>query len=424
MPQQQLSKTQRFFKTLGPGILFASAAIGVSHLVQSTRAGATYGFIMVGALFTANLLKYPFFEYGTRYAIATGSSIVDGYKHLGKWVLISYFIITLISMAFVTAGVTYVTAGFCENLFGIQLSQQFKLVTPLVLILICMAILLIGRYKLLDSLLKIVATVLVFSTLAAFIVTLFHGPVERLPDFKAPEIYTTEGLFFLVALMGWMPTAVDLSSWNSLWTLEKIKTSGYTPTIKEGLFEFNLGYGISALLSFCFLTLGAYLMFGTGIEFSNNNVFFANQVVTLYTKSIGQWSYFIIAVAAFSAMFSTSITVFDGYARTLERISELLFIKQAKPKKVYAFWLVIIGITAVVIISQFLGSLKGLIDLVTAISFIIAPAIAILNFKLVSKKYVGKDAVPPMWMKVLSYTGILYLSLFTLGYIYLKFSNY
>ena len=31
-------------KTLGPGILFASTAIGVSHLVQSTKAGALFGF--------------------------------------------------------------------------------------------------------------------------------------------------------------------------------------------------------------------------------------------------------------------------------------------------------------------------------------------------------------------------------------------
>ena len=34
-------------KTLGPGILFASTAIGVSHLVQSTRAGADYGFSLL-----------------------------------------------------------------------------------------------------------------------------------------------------------------------------------------------------------------------------------------------------------------------------------------------------------------------------------------------------------------------------------------
>ena len=31
-----------WFKRLGPGILFASTAIGVSHLVQSTRVGANY----------------------------------------------------------------------------------------------------------------------------------------------------------------------------------------------------------------------------------------------------------------------------------------------------------------------------------------------------------------------------------------------
>ena len=30
-------------KKLGPGLLFAGAAIGVSHLVQSTRAGADFG---------------------------------------------------------------------------------------------------------------------------------------------------------------------------------------------------------------------------------------------------------------------------------------------------------------------------------------------------------------------------------------------
>ena len=38
------SRVERWLKTLGPGILFASTCIGVSHLVQSTRAGALAGF--------------------------------------------------------------------------------------------------------------------------------------------------------------------------------------------------------------------------------------------------------------------------------------------------------------------------------------------------------------------------------------------
>jgi len=51
----------RFSKTFGPGILFLSTAIGVSHLVQSTRAGAEYGFLLLGFVILATLLKYPFF---------------------------------------------------------------------------------------------------------------------------------------------------------------------------------------------------------------------------------------------------------------------------------------------------------------------------------------------------------------------------
>ena len=65
-------------KTLGPGILFASTAIGVSHLVQSTKAGALFGFGLLWAVIAANILKYPFFEFGSRYANATGKSIIDG----------------------------------------------------------------------------------------------------------------------------------------------------------------------------------------------------------------------------------------------------------------------------------------------------------------------------------------------------------
>ena len=81
----------RLSKTAGPGILFASTAIGVSHLVQSTRAGADFGLLILGFVVLALVLKYPFFEYGSRYANSTQTSIIDGYKKLGKPALWLYF---------------------------------------------------------------------------------------------------------------------------------------------------------------------------------------------------------------------------------------------------------------------------------------------------------------------------------------------
>ena len=82
-----------FLKKLGPGILFAGAAIGVSHLVQSTRAGADFGIGLIWALLLVNLFKFPFFQYGPRYANATGESLLDGYKKLGKNILSIYSLI-------------------------------------------------------------------------------------------------------------------------------------------------------------------------------------------------------------------------------------------------------------------------------------------------------------------------------------------
>jgi len=70
-------KIKGLLSTLGPGILFAGAAIGGSHLVQSTRAGANYGFTLMGLVALTLVLKYPFFQYSHRYAACTGKSLVD-----------------------------------------------------------------------------------------------------------------------------------------------------------------------------------------------------------------------------------------------------------------------------------------------------------------------------------------------------------
>ncbi|MBT8303200.1 MAG: divalent metal cation transporter, partial [Bacteroidia bacterium] len=105
-------------KKLGPGLLFAGAAIGVSHLVQSTRAGADFGFGLLWALILVNIFKYPFFQFGPRYASATGESLLHGYKKLGKGVLIAYAILTLATMFTIQTAVTIVTAGLASTLFG------------------------------------------------------------------------------------------------------------------------------------------------------------------------------------------------------------------------------------------------------------------------------------------------------------------
>jgi Mn2+/Fe2+ NRAMP family transporter len=414
-------------KTLGPGILFASTAIGVSHLVQSTQAGANFGFTLLWAILLANLFKYPFFEFGSRYANATGESIITGYRKLGKVPLLLYFIITVISMFLVTAAVGFVTSGFMQNLFGIK-----EILTTVALVFaVCLAVLISDNFKILDVLIKIIGIVLLLSTLTAFVLVLIKGAATEQSLFSFESIDMVAYWGFLIPLMGWMPTAVDLSAWNSLWTIERIKQTGYHPKLKETLFDFNFGYILSALLAICFITLGAFVMFGTSAKISNSPIGFSGDVISLYTKAFGEWAYLIIAVSAFSIMFGTCIAVFDGYSRAMTAVikeGRVVFNKpafsEAKTKNIYRMILFLISIGSFLLIYFFLPTkedplaFKQLVNIATSVSFVLAPIVAVFNLKLMSAKYVGESHVPPVWMKLLAYGGIIFLSVFTVFYIF------
>ena len=416
-------KFSSFSKTAGPGILFACTAIGVSHLVQSTRAGADYGLLILGFVVVVTLLKYPFFEYGSRYANSTQTSIIDGYKKLGTPALWLYFLITIASMFFVTGAVGFVTAGFFENLFGLDFLGEW---TIIILFAVCVGILAIGKYHVLDSLIKVIAIVLLVSTVSAFLLTLYNGPIEPVTNFEPKYLWDVSGIFFLLALMGWMPTAVDLSSWNSLWTLERMKQTDYKPKLRETLFEFRLAYLITGILAIMFVTLGAFIFYGSGEELPNNNALFANEVVSLYTKTIGDWSYIIIAASAFTVMFGTIIAVLDGYSRSLQRTIELIFTRneekiRTKFRILYVIFLIMISIGSLTVIFQFGNNLKELVDFATVLSFVIAPIIAVFNFKLVTGKFLHKESQPSTILKILSFAGIIFLSGFAIFFLVMKF---
>ena len=395
-----------FYKTLGPGILFASTAIGVSHLVQSTKAGALFGFGLLWAVILANLLKYPFFEFGSRYANATGKSIIDGYLKIGKWVLWSYFLITIGSMFFVCAAVGKVTTGFMQNLFHLEKFGFNNFSSTLLVFSLCTIILVVGKFKTLDKIIKTIGIVLLVSTLLAFIICLFKGPIYPNNIFTNSLKMGPEAIAFLIPLMGWMPTAVDLSTWNSLWTVEKIKTSGYHPKLKETLLDFNIGYIISALLSICFVTLGAFLMYGSNLPISKQSHLFANDIVNLYTKIFGSWSHLLIGACTFSIMVGTCIAVFDVYGRTLKSITELMIINKPifDTKKLYAISIYLLVVGTFLIIWNFENSndFGILVNVATILSFIVAPVIAIFNFILV-KNHVNKKFQPPLWLNILAY---------------------
>ncbi|MFD2725491.1 NRAMP family divalent metal transporter [Hyunsoonleella rubra] len=406
-------------KALGPGLLFAGAAIGVSHLVQSTRAGADFGLGLIWALVLVTLFKYPFFQYGPRYATATGESLLEGYKKLGKGVLLAYYILTLGSMFVIQMAVTIVTAGIASSLFinfqpisfGSQTISSVQ-IWSIIILLICLSLLILGKYKLLDNLMKVIIITLSISTVVAVAMALFNNTTPLSLTQVLPE--NSLEITFLIAFMGWMPAPLDISIWHSLWAIEKKKDHNSFST-KKALFDFNIGYFSTIFLGIGFVLLGALVMYGSGETFSNSAGVFASQLIDMYTTSLGNWAYIIIGLAAFTTMFSTTLTTLDASPRSMDRTTELLINRPLKFG--YIFWIILLCIGTVCIF-LFLASEMGLlIKIATILSFMTAPFYAIINYRLISSKHTPKQWHPSRNLHVLSWLGILFLIGFSAWYL-------
>lgn len=412
------SKLSTFKYAFGPGLILAAAAIGVSHLVQSTRAGADYGFTLVWAVVIASLMKYPFLEYGPRYASATGESLIAGYKKLGNWALWIYIIFTVGTMFAIQAAVTIVTASLAVELTGLDLPLM---VWSMIILMICIGILMKGRYAALDSMIKGVMVVLTLSTLAAFLIAFFDPATPSMP--KAPSVWNVTGITFLIALMGWMPIPIDASAWHSLWSLERNKQTNQKASLKDSLLDFNIGYIGAAVLALIFLSLGAMVMFGSGQSFSSSGATFAQQLIDLYTQTLGGWAHWIIIICAFTTMFSTTLTVTDSYPRvSVEMLRVLKNSKEDKEGELsYNALLVIISLLSMLVL-YFTGSqFTYMVDLATSLSFLTAPALAFINYRLVMASFFPDESRPPKWLQVLSWFGLVFLTAFAGLFFYWRF---
>jgi len=408
-------------KALGPGLLFAAVSVGVSHLVQSTRAGAGYGLSLLPVIILTLLLKYPLFEFGQRYAVATGHSLLEGYRRQGKWSLVLYLVLTLGTMFTVLAAVTAITAGLTIQMTG--LNWPLTTWSALLIALTCL-VMIIGRYPLLDKVVKVVMSLLAVTTVFATLAVL--------PKLFGMGVWGKVGLIdvaFLVGLMGWMPTGMDVSVWQSLWVLARKKETGHSPSLREAHFDFKLGYFGTGLLAIMFCILGAAVMFDRGVPFEASATAFAGQVIDLYTSTLGAWSKPIIVVAAFTTMFSTMLTVTDGFPRALQLVARRFRTAEDRDEVMertgnswdYWVWMALLCAGGMIVIAFYLKSLKALVDLATTLSFATGPFLGILTYRAIMSYAVPAEFRPKPWLRALAVLAIVFLISFLLFFLYNRF---
>ncbi|KXT74495.1 Mn2+ and Fe2+ transporter of the NRAMP family [Streptococcus gordonii] len=408
--QTQTSTWQSKIKALGPGILMASAAVGGSHIVSSAQAGAMYGWSLLLLVILANLFKYPFFRFGAEYTLETGKNLVEGYAEKGKVYLGIFFILNVFSALVNTAAVGILCAAIVASAFpnalGLSITQW-----SLILIVIIWAMLLFGGYKFLDGLAKWIMSALTLATVLAVIVAIIEHP-EYGADFVEKTPWQMTALPFIVSLMGWMPAPIEISAINSLWTAEKGKTVDIS--IKDGLFDFNVGFIGTAILAVFFVAMGALIQYPTGQEVQAAGAAYIQQFVGMYASVLGDWSRFLITFIAFLCIFGTVITVIDGYSRVNAESLRLLFKKKEISQKELDVWMTATSIIGGIIIYFFQGSVAPMLRFAMIASFLTTPFFALLNYLLVT----GENKNLAKWLKALSILGLIFLFGFAFFFIY------
>jgi Mn2+/Fe2+ NRAMP family transporter len=364
----------------------------------------------VGVILLALVLKYPFFEFGPRYAAATGESLVEGYVRIGRWALWLYLLITLATALIVQVAVVAFTAFLFSYAFGLSLPL------PIVGGLVVgggAGLLGVGRYKLLDMAIKFVLVLLAVSTLIAAIVTIPQADFATLTLWPDDVVGTVVPFAFLLALMGWMPSAIDISVWSSLWTLAKNEATGTRATVADARLDFKIGYFGTGFFAFAFVILGAGVMYGSGEAFSPQGAAFATQLVDLYATTLGAWMRPVVMVAVLTTMVSTSLTVIDGFPRGIERSMQRLVTPIDEPVQAAAriYWaaIVVMWVATIGVLAIFVRSLTAMVDFATIVSFVTAPALGYLNLHAVQSDMMPEENRPGPFMVGLAWVGLVLL---------------
>ena len=200
---------------------------------------------------------------------------------------------------------------------------------------------------------------------------------------------------------------------------------------KNATIDFNIGYCTSFLLAVIFLWLGALLMFGQGEGFAQSAAAFAGQLVGIYSTALGEWSWLLMALVTFIALFSTTFAVADGFPQVWKRAVLLANSEkdeatpsetsQSKANKAYIVSLALLVVGSWWIISDFSADIKALLDFVTTVSFVSAPIYAWLNYKVMMGADVDDELKPQGWFKVYTLTCLTVLTLFSLFFLWWKF---
>ncbi|MCX7682090.1 MAG: Nramp family divalent metal transporter [Anaerolineae bacterium] len=410
--------------TLGPGIIWAASAVGVSELVFATRAGALYGLALLWAPLVSLFIKYFMTEMVGAYTIATGENAVTAFSRVevrvGRlrllprgWILWLLWVLFIFSVA----GMAGCALAVGAALYALVPALPFAVWSLLALAVVGI-ILFWGSYGALTQVSRALVAVMVFFVFYAVAQALppvgevLSGLVPQVPAGSPPE---------LIPLLGWTGAGAVGTVWFSMWAQASNRgmagkkgepAAADLPRIRDWIrinrMDLIISTVITAILTAGFLTAGAVILrpLGTAPEGDALGIVLSQ----IAGEHWGRTGEVIFLLGVLGTLFSTLLANIDGICRVAAGAIGFYQGRKELPKQWYHIFLGIYILTSA-LLAFVVRAPVFMLQVTAAVDTTLIPIIAVMAIY-ICRKYLPAEFRPGRLTLVMTYVCAVFFVFF------------
>ncbi|WP_435079440.1 Nramp family divalent metal transporter [Clavibacter michiganensis] len=289
------------WRIVGPGLVVAATGIGAGDLVATLVAGSRFGYALLWAAVLGVIIKIFLVEGAGRYSLATGKTIFEGWRTVGRWTTWYFGPYILIW------GLVYGAAAMSSS--ALPLAALFPGVDLKVFAIACglvgAVVVWFGRYSAFEKIIAVFVGLMFVTVVGAAIVTvpnvpaLLTGLVPTIPE---------GGLVVALSIAGGVGGTITLAAYG-YWLREK----GWVAPrwMKVMRIDNSVAYVMSGIFVLSMLVVGAELLYSADIALADGEGGLV-QLADVLGERYGAFMTWFFLLGFFATSFSSILGVWNG----------------------------------------------------------------------------------------------------------------
>lgn len=249
------------WRVIGPGLVVAATGVGAADMVATLVAGSRYGYGLLWAVVLGVVLKIILVEGAGRYTLATGQTIFEGWRSLGRWTT-WYFGPYIMIWGFVYGGTAMSSAALpLAALFPTLSLTQWAVINGL----LGLTLVWLGRYAFFERITAVLVGLMFVTVVGLAVIA-----VPNLPAMAAGLVpmIPEGGVFYTLALAGGVGGTITLAAYG-YWLREK---GWYSPKwMRVMRIDNTMAYVMTGIFVVSMLIVGAEVVRAAGVSLGSGD---------------------------------------------------------------------------------------------------------------------------------------------------------